>query len=67
VIIDDRVVRLNWAHGRDDITMWNKICASCIQEFGLPGDKFEWHPSEEHMDFVFKDPRDALIFQLMWA
>ena len=67
MIIDDHTVRLEWTHGRNDKDTWNKICAQCIEEFGLPGTRFTWHPTEDYMDFVFGDPRDALIFQLRWA
>lgn len=67
MIIDDHTVRLSWQPGRDDSAMWNEICASAVEEFGLPGGRFTWHPTEEHMDFVFSDPRDALLFQLRWA
>jgi hypothetical protein len=66
MIIDDRVVRLNWVPGRDTDTQWNEICVSAIEEFGLPGNKFTWKPTEEYMDFIFVDPRDALLFQLRW-
>jgi hypothetical protein len=67
MIIDDNVVRLEWKDGRKSDTIWNEICAWAIETFGLPGNRFTWHPHEDYMDFVFKDPRDALIFQLRWA
>jgi hypothetical protein len=34
-------------------------------KFGLPGDKYVTHATEEYMDFYFKDERDAIIFELM--
>jgi len=67
MIIGEHTVRLRWAPGRDNSAAWNEICASAIEEFGLPGIKFTWHPTEEYMDFVFADERDALLFQLRWA
>jgi hypothetical protein len=44
---------------------WNEICATAIEKFGLPGDKFETHATEDYMDFYFKDERDAIIFKLI--
>ena len=67
MIIDDKIVRLGWEPGRDTAAAWNEVCASAIEEFGLPGNRFTWKPTEEYMDFVFEDERDALIFQLRWA
>lgn len=68
MIIGEHTVRLQWGESDDKNNIyWNQICASAIEEFGLPGTKFTWHPTEDYMDFVFKDSRDALIFQLRWA
>jgi hypothetical protein len=67
MIIDDHTVRLSWQPGRDDSDTWNEICASAIEEFGLPGIRFTWHPTEEYMDFVFADERDAIVFYLRWS
>lgn len=45
---------------------WNEACAWAIEQYGLPGEKFTTHPSEEGMDFYFKDERDAIRFMLRW-
>ena len=55
-------VRISWKKG--DIIDWNETCAWAIEQFGLPGDKFEAHATEDYMDFYFKDERDAILFQL---
>ena len=60
-------VRLDWTPGRNSIPIWNEICAWAIEQFGLPGEKFEWHPTEEHMDFYFYDERDAIQLMLRWS
>jgi hypothetical protein len=44
--------------------MWNETCAWVIEQFGLPGDKYETHVTEDYMDFYFTDERDAILFQL---
>ena len=55
-------VRISWVKG--DIIDWNETCAWAIEQFGLPGNKFETHATEDYMDFYFKDERDAILFQL---
>jgi hypothetical protein len=57
------LVRIPWKHG-DTISSWNEVCASAIEQFGLPGNKFITHPTEEYMDFMFKDEKDAIVFNL---
>jgi hypothetical protein len=55
-------VRISWKKG--DIIDWNETCAWVIEQFGLPGDKFETHSTEDYMDFYFTDERDAILFEL---
>jgi len=47
--------------------MWNETCAWAIEKFGLPGDKYETHVTEDYMDFYFKNERDAIHFELRWG
>jgi hypothetical protein len=56
-------VRIPWKIG-DTITDWNETCARAIEMFGLPGDKFTTHLTEDHLDFVFTDGKDAIMFEL---
>jgi hypothetical protein len=56
-------VRIPWQKG-DTINNWNETCAWAIEQFGLPGNKFETHVTEDYMDFYFKDQRDAILFEL---
>jgi hypothetical protein len=56
-------VRISWKKG-DTINNWNETCAWAIEQFGLPGNKFEAHATEDYMDFYFKDERDAILFEL---
>jgi hypothetical protein len=37
-----------------------------METFGLPGDKFFTHMTEDYMDFHFYDERDAIHFSLRW-
>lgn len=59
-------VRISWQENHD-IPTWNETCAWAIEQFGLPGDKFTTHATEEYMDFYFKDERDAIHFELRWG
>ena len=56
-------VRISWQENHD-IPTWNETCAWAVEQFGLPGDRFSTHATEEYMDFYFKDERDAILFQL---
>ena len=57
-------VNLPWRHGAS-VSEWNLKCAWAIEKFGLPGDKFVCHATENHMDFYFKEERDAIHFSLV--
>ena len=59
-------VRILWQTNHKHAT-WNEICAGAVEHFGLPGDKFETHATEDYMDFYFKDERDAILFELTWG
>ena len=56
-------VRILWQENHD-IPTWNETCAWAVEKFGLPGDRFTTHATEEYMDFYFKDERDAIVFEL---
>ena len=56
-------VRISWQENHD-IPTWNETCAWAVEKFGLPGDRFTTHATEEYMDFYFKDERDAIVFEL---
>lgn len=61
-------VRLPWQeHERDSNESWNEICAWTIDQFGLPGTRFTWHPTEDYMDFWFYNEKDAIHFMLRWS
>ena len=56
-------VRIPWQTNHD-IPTWNQKCEWAVMSFGLPGDKFDTHATEDYMDFYFKDERDAILFEL---
>lgn len=57
-------VRIPWSREYDNAYKWNEVCARAIEMFGLPGDRFETHAHINHMDFVFKSNKDALMFAI---
>jgi hypothetical protein len=58
-------IRIPWRIG-DTVQRWDETCAWAMETFGLPGDKFITHPTEDYMDFMFKDKEDAIHFSLVW-
>jgi hypothetical protein len=44
---------------------WNESCASVVEVFGLPGDRYSSHPSEDNMDFYFKSEKDANLCRIL--
>jgi hypothetical protein len=58
-------IRIPWKHG-DTVNSWDETCIWAVEQFGLPGNKFITHPTEEFMDFMFKDKEDAIHFSLVW-
>lgn len=56
-------VSLPWTYG----DTWNEVCAWAVEQFGLPGDKFNFIPGENCMEFYFKDEKDAIHLMLRWS
>ena len=44
---------------------WNEACADVVEVFGLPGDRYNAHPTMNKMDFHFKSPRDAELCRVL--
>jgi hypothetical protein len=57
-------VRIPWERNYDNEYRWNEVCARAIEQFGLPGDRFETHANIHYMDFIFKSNKDALMFAI---
>ena len=60
------LVQLKWEKGKDTAYFWNEACAWAVENFGLPGDNYVTHPTENHMDFLFKHEKDAILMTLKW-
>jgi len=44
---------------------WNEACAQVLEVFGLPGDRYTYHPTIEHMVFLFKNEKDAILCKIL--
>jgi len=44
---------------------WNETCAMVLDHFGLPGDKYTSHPTEDSMLFKFNNDHDALLCKIL--
>jgi len=58
-------VRIPWQKG-NTINNWDETCIWAMEQFGLPGDKFTTHATEDYMDFYFDNEHDAIHFSLRW-
>jgi hypothetical protein len=46
---------------------WNEICAQVVEQFGLPGERYITEVGLLEMAFIFRDPKDLLLFKLKWS
>ena len=58
-------VYIPWVKVKDKDPNWNEICATVVEKFGLPGDRYQSHPSDDWMVFDFFDEQDALMCKLL--
>lgn len=56
------VVRVGW--NLNSPTPWNEVTARALEVFGLPGDRYITHLTQDHMEYHFRDPHDATLFLL---
>lgn len=59
-------ISIPWKRG-DTVVDWDQTCIWAMEQFGLPGGKYETHATEDHMDFYFYDEQDAILFELRWG
>jgi len=44
---------------------WNDTCASIIEHFGLPGDRYVTEVTADNMTFNFKTEQDAFMCKVL--
>ncbi len=59
----DYHVKVDW-HGQGNL-WWNETCAMVLEVFGLPGDRFTYHPHEYHMVFKFANEKDEKLCRIL--
>jgi hypothetical protein len=57
------VVPVPWQGQKD--YWWNEVCADILEVFGLPGNRYTSHPTENKMDFCFKSEKDAQLCKIL--
>jgi hypothetical protein len=57
-------ITISWQQ-RADSLQWHTLCASVVEHFGLPGDRYTSHPTENNMQFVFKNDHDAFLCKIL--
>ena len=57
-------IRINW-HKEQGAPWWNDTCAMVLSVFGLPGQRFIYHPFEDYMEFLFKSEKDATMCRIL--
>lgn len=56
-------VNIPWRKG-DTVNSWDQFCVDCVEQFGLPGNKYRTVVTHESMEFHFKEQIDAVWFSL---
>lgn len=57
-------VQVNWESHQESI-WWNETCAMVLEVFGLPGHRFIYKPSIDHMLFQFKSAKDESLCRIL--
>jgi hypothetical protein len=60
---EDKIVRIDWYNQKDQ--WWNETCATVIEVFGLPGNRFTSHPELNYMEFRFSTKQDADLCKIL--
>lgn len=56
-------VRIDWDN--QSVPWWNECCAMVLEVFGLPGQRFVYHPHEDFMVFKFNNLKDADLCRIL--
>lgn len=57
------IVKIDWDN--QSVPWWNECCAMVLEVFGLPGDRFVYHPHEDYMTFDFRSEKDYNLCQIL--
>jgi hypothetical protein len=59
----EQTIRIDWNNQRNE--WWNEACASVLEVFGLPGNRFYYKPCPDYMTFTFKNKKDADLCRIL--
>jgi hypothetical protein len=59
----DVTVIVRWNNQKE--YWWNETCAMVLEQFGLPGERYTSHPTENEMTFKFFNEKDATMCRLL--
>jgi hypothetical protein len=59
----EKVIRIPW--NNQSQTWWTDTCADIMEVFGLPGHRYNSHPTPDYMDFHFKSKKDAELCRIL--
>ena len=60
---DNQVITVLWNNQHSE--WWNETCASVLEVFGLPGNRFYYKPYPDYMTFTFKTKKDADLCRVL--
>jgi len=59
----DLIVKIPWEH--QDGLFWSEICASVVEVFGLPGNRFVYSAHDKFMTFKFNNQKDYNLCRVL--
>lgn len=57
-------LKIGWT---SDFYDWNEVMVWAVDQFGLPGERYETKVTMEHMLFRFSQPQDYVWMKLRWG
>lgn len=57
-------VMIHWNPKKLNHVGWNELCASIVERFGLPGDRYVTEVCEHWMKFNFKNDQDGTMCKI---
>jgi hypothetical protein len=62
-MVDQYTVKVLWDNQNG--FWWNETCATVLEVFGLPGNRYVSKPEEDVMSFIFTNKKDADLCKIL--
>ena len=59
-----KTLGLNPGDNKLVFNQWNEHCATAMELFGLPGERYTCRFTHHYIEFWFLDEKDAMLFEL---